>query len=51
VSRLRWTLVALLVVSTALFAVGVSAERSQSDTHVDSVTQTAETGAEPVDLE
>ena len=27
-SRLRWALVALLAVSTALFAVGVTAERS-----------------------
>ena len=33
-SRLRWTLVALLVASTALFAIGVSAERSDADTHV-----------------
>ncbi|HEX5622719.1 MAG TPA: hypothetical protein VFX51_30105 [Solirubrobacteraceae bacterium] len=32
-SRLRWTLVALLVASTALFAVGVSAERSAADDH------------------
>jgi hypothetical protein len=33
VSRLRWTLVALLVASTALFAVGVIAERSSTDEH------------------
>lgn len=30
---LRWTLVALLVTSTALFAVGGIAERSDADTH------------------
>jgi hypothetical protein len=48
VSRLRWTLVALLVASTALFAVGVTAERSESDTHVESTSaQAQETGAEP----
>jgi hypothetical protein len=34
-SRLRWALVALLVGSTLLFAVGVIAERSDSDTHAD----------------
>jgi hypothetical protein len=34
-SRLRWTLVALLVAATALFVVGVSAERSERDTHVE----------------
>jgi hypothetical protein len=33
VSGLRWTLVALLVASTALFAVGVIAERSSTDEH------------------
>ena len=32
-SRRRWTLVALLVASTALFAVGVIAERSDADSH------------------
>jgi hypothetical protein len=32
-SRLRWTLVALLIASTALFAVGVIAERSDADEH------------------
>ncbi len=32
-SPLRWTLVGLLVASTALFAVGVIAERSGTDTH------------------
>jgi hypothetical protein len=32
-SPLRWTVVALLIASTALFAVGVIAERSSSDTH------------------
>jgi hypothetical protein len=35
VSALRWRLVALLVGSTALLAVGVSIERSQADTHVE----------------
>jgi hypothetical protein len=45
VSRLRCTLVALLVASTALFAVGVSAERSEPETHAESsAAQTAETG-------
>jgi len=40
-------LVALLVASTALFAVGVTAERSDSDTHVDVTTPQAEaTGTE-----
>lgn len=34
-SALRWTLVALLVASTALFAVGASIERSDADTHVE----------------
>jgi len=34
-SRLRWTLVALLVTSTALFAAGVIAERSDADTHAE----------------
>jgi hypothetical protein len=43
VSRLRRTLVALLVASTALFAVGVIAERSHTDTHVESVSAQAET--------
>jgi hypothetical protein len=33
VSPLRWTLVALLVASTALFTVGVIAERSSRDDH------------------
>jgi len=50
VSRLRWTLVALLVASTALFVVGVSAERSERDTHVERATaQAPETGSEPED--
>jgi hypothetical protein len=35
VSRLRWTLVALLVASTALFAIGVIAERSDADEHAE----------------
>lgn len=43
-SRLRWTLVALLVASTALFAVGVIAERSDADTHVESAATTTEEG-------
>jgi hypothetical protein len=34
-SRLRSTLIALLVASTALFAVGVIVERSSADTHAD----------------
>ena len=34
-SRLRLTLVALLAVSTVLFAIGVIAERSDSDTHAE----------------
>ena len=34
-SPLRWTLVALLVVSTGLFAVGVIAERSDADEHTE----------------
>src|SRR5215218_9720349 len=34
-SRLRWTLVALLVASTALFAIGVIAERSDADEHAE----------------
>jgi hypothetical protein len=47
VSRLRWTLVVLLVASTALFAVGVSAERSDSDAHVEPATaQHEQSGAE-----
>jgi hypothetical protein len=35
VSPLRWTLVALLVASTALFAVGLIAERSSTDAHTE----------------
>jgi hypothetical protein len=35
VGTLRWTLVALLVTSTALFAVAVIAERSRADTHLE----------------
>ena len=46
-SRLRRTLVALLIASTALFAVGVRLERFESDTHVEPAsTEAAETGAE-----
>ena len=49
-SRLRWTLVALLVASTVLFAIGVSAERAEraeSDTHAEpSAAQTSETGGQ-----
>jgi len=45
---LRWTLVALLVASTALFAIGVGAEHSESDTHAEpAAVQNEETGAEP----
>jgi hypothetical protein len=51
-SRLRWALVALLVVSTVLFAVGVIAERSDGDTHADAVAQQAEgTDGEAVEPE
>jgi hypothetical protein len=46
-SPLRWTLVALLVASTALFAVGVIAERSSTDTHPEpAATHAAESGSE-----
>jgi hypothetical protein len=46
-SPLRWTLVALLVASTALFAVGVIAERSSSDKHTEpAAAHAAETGGE-----
>ena len=46
-SPLRWTLVALLVASTALFAVGVIAERSSTDTHTEpAAAHAAETGGE-----
>jgi hypothetical protein len=46
-SPLRWTLVALLVASTALFAVGVTAERSSTDTHTEpAAAHAAETGGE-----
>jgi hypothetical protein len=48
VSRARLTLVALLVGSTVLFAVGVSAERSESDPHAEpAAAQPKEPGAEP----
>ena len=39
-SRLRWTLVALLAASTVLFAVGIAAERSNADTHSPEAAQT-----------
>ncbi len=45
-SRLRWTLVALLAVSTVLFAVGVIAERSDADTHTPEAAQTEAAGGE-----
>lgn len=46
-SPLRWMLVALLVASTALFAVGVIAERSSSDTQTEpAAAHAAETGSE-----
>jgi hypothetical protein len=35
ISQARWLLAALLVASTALFAVGVSLERSRADTHAE----------------
>jgi hypothetical protein len=44
-SRLRWTLIALLVASTALFAIGVAAERSDGDTHVEPASGQAENGS------
>ena len=44
-SRLRWILVALLVASTTLFAVGAIAERSTADTHTEPASvRTAEHG-------
>jgi len=46
VSALRWTLVALLVASTALFAVGVSIERSEADKHIEPAAAQSE-AAEP----
>lgn len=50
-SRLRWALVALLVASTVLFAVGVIAERSDNDTHLGSaaaqIEETEEAAGEP----
>src|SRR5256885_716382 len=46
-SPLRWTLVALLIASTALFAVGAIAERSSRDTHSEpAAAHAAETGSE-----
>jgi hypothetical protein len=46
-SPLRWTLVALLVASTALFAIGVIAERSSSDTHSEpAASHASDTGGE-----
>jgi len=44
VSALRLTLVALLVASTALFAVGVSIERSERDTHDEAAAAQREAG-------
>ncbi|WP_028066001.1 hypothetical protein [Solirubrobacter soli] len=50
-SPLRWTLVALLIASTALFVVGVIAERSTTDTHTEPagvrVGETREPAGEP----
>jgi hypothetical protein len=46
-SPLRWMLVGLLIASTALFAVGVIAERSSTDTHAEpAVAHAAESGGE-----
>jgi hypothetical protein len=45
--RLRWALVALLVVSTALFAVGVLAERSDADENSEAPAVHAEEQGEP----
>jgi hypothetical protein len=47
-SRLRWTLLALLVAPTVLFAVGVTVERSDSDTHAEAASAHSEAaGGEP----
>ena len=44
-SGLRWTLIALLVASTALFAAGVIAERSSTDQHTEAASaHVAESG-------
>jgi hypothetical protein len=46
-SPLRWALVALLVASTALFAVGAIAERSSRDTHTEpAAAHAGQTGSE-----
>ena len=45
-SRLRWALVALLAASTVLFAVGVSVERSDADTHAEDAAQAEAAGGE-----
>jgi hypothetical protein len=52
-SRLRWTLVALLVASTVLFAAGVIAERSGTDPHAEpaAARATDETGGEAAEPE
>jgi hypothetical protein len=51
-SRLRLTLVALLVASTALFAVGVIAERSTEDTHTEpAASHAAESGSKTEESE
>jgi hypothetical protein len=49
VSRLRWPLVALLVVSTALFAAGVIAERSDADNHAEPASVRADEHTESVE--
>jgi hypothetical protein len=53
-SRLRWALVALLVASTALFTVGVVAERSHPEptsTHVEAAHEEGEAGERPEQVE
>jgi hypothetical protein len=50
-SRLRWILVALLVASTALFAVGVIAERSDADEHAQAASVRTEEPSESVEPE
>jgi hypothetical protein len=48
-NRLRWSLVALLVASTALFAVGVIAERSDAGERTEPPTVHTQEGGESVD--
>jgi Flp pilus assembly protein TadB len=48
-SRLRWILVALLMASTALFAAGVIAERSDADEHTEPASVRTQERGESVD--